>query len=241
MDVSAKITGIKYTPFLCSKLIVIKMDNFDNALFKKGSFILSIDEKRQVALSRWTSAKRSRTYPYGRVYDSLSFHGKRATVIPFYKDEGKKGDRDYLQWDTISLMSLLGIYVIISYYIDAELSPRDEKKIANQKFDIEHVKSEIENLLSYQSDALHWNLSQIDKIGEIGQRAIESYAKISKKLGIEMHSENFARKRIPILKLTTGSGFRMEQLKKHQRKKLEFLKIEAQVNNFKVIINQDFL
>jgi len=352
MDISAKITGIKYTPFLCSKLILFHVDHLDEALFKKGSFILSIDEKRQIALSRWTSAKRSRTYPYGRVYDCLNFQGKKATIIPFYKDEGKVGDRDYLQWDTISLMSLLGIYVIISYYIDAELSPRDEKKIANQKFNIEHVKSEIESLLWYQSDALHWNLSQIDKVGEIGQKAIEAYAKLSKKLGIEMHSENFAKKRIqkllegkeefmnlsrelaqkaqnresvtiqpkekltgkkatltiknylggyyyftcdeveieeqniyliegkntekdelpsfsdikdglakmilftnmedveidnkiynpvPILKFTTGSGFRIEQLKKRQRKRLELLKIEAQTNNFRVMINQDFL
>jgi hypothetical protein len=28
--------------------------------------------------------------------------------------KGKDGDRDFLQWDTISLMSLLGIYVIIA-------------------------------------------------------------------------------------------------------------------------------
>ncbi len=75
------------------------------------------------------------------------------------KDEGKEGDRDFLQWDTISLMSLLGVYTIISYYNCAEKSSRYRNKITNQRFDIEHLKKEISKLLSYQSDALHWNLS----------------------------------------------------------------------------------
>lgn len=199
MDVSAKITGIKYTPFLCRRLSTESIYNLEEALLKRGTFILNIDEKCQIALSRWTSAKRSRTYPHSRVYDSLQFPGKKVTVIPLYKDEGKKGDRDYLQWDTISLMSLLGIHTIISYYVDAVPSTRKVKKITKQTFDVEHVKSEMYALLSYQSDALHWNLSQINKVGALGQRALDSYQKISKKLGIEMHSKEAAQKRIDVL------------------------------------------
>jgi hypothetical protein len=64
------------------------------------------DGKYTFALSKWVSPKRTRTYPFGRVYNTLS-HSKKVTVIPVVKDEGKRGDRDYVQWDTVSLMALL--------------------------------------------------------------------------------------------------------------------------------------
>lgn len=196
MDVSAKITEIRYSPFLCRELDVFDISRLEEALSKCGSFILKIDEKKQIAISWWVSAKRTRSYPYARVYDSLSFHGKKVTIIPLVKDEGKEGDRDFLQWDTVSLMSLLGVYTVISYYNNAERSSRYEHKITNQRFDISHLKEEIYKLLSYQSDALHWNLAQIDKVGEIGQKALDSYAKISREIGIEMHSKQSAEKRV---------------------------------------------
>lgn len=196
MDISAKISGIKYTPFLCRKLHTFNFRNIEEALSKDATFILDVNEKDKIAVSWWVSAKRTRTYPYARVYDSLSFTGKKVTIIPILKDEGKEGDRDFLQWDTVSLMSLLGIYVIISYYNDATASSRYKRKITEQRFDIRHVKNEIDYLLSYQSDPLHWNISQIDKVGEIGQKALKAYNKISKKIGVEMHSKSSAEKRI---------------------------------------------
>ncbi len=199
MDLSAKITGIKYKPLLCRKLNIYSIEELDNTLSKDATFILNFDDKNLLAISWWVSAKRTRSYPYARVYDSLGFSGKKATIIPIMKDEGIDGDRDLLQWDTISLMSLLGIYVIIAYYVDAEPSLREKyktTKISEQKFDVQYIKQELKKLLSYQSDALHWNLSQIDRIGEIGQKALASYAKISKKLKIKMHSRNSAGKRI---------------------------------------------
>jgi len=118
------------------------------------------------------------------------------TIIPIIKDEGKDGDRDFLQWDTVSLMSLLGVYVIVSYYASASKSPNFKNKITNQRFDIVHVKGEINKLLYYQSDALHWNLSQLDNVGEIGRAALQNYRNISRELGVEMHSWESAEKRI---------------------------------------------
>lgn len=196
MDVLAKITGIKYTPFLCRMLKTYDISDLANALSKDGSFLLNIGQNQQIAFSWWVSAKRTRSYPYARVYDTLGFSGKKTTIIPIVKDEGKEGDRDFLQWDTISLMSLLGVYTIISYYSNAERSSRYKHKITNQIFDITHLKGEIDNLLAYQSDALHWNLSQIENVGYVGEKAINSYERISKVLGVEMHSQETARKRI---------------------------------------------
>jgi len=199
-NIMARIKGIKYTPLLCRELNTFNFIELDKALLTDATFILKIDDKNQIALSWWVSAKRTRSYPYARVYDSLSFAGRKVTIIPIVKDEGKDGDRDFLQWDTISLMSLLGVYVIIAYYNDATQSSRYDKKITEQRFNIDSIKSQIKKLLSYQSDALHWNLSQIDNIAEIGKKALDSYDKISQKVGVEMHSKKSAEKRIMELK-----------------------------------------
>lgn len=196
MDVLAEITGIKYSPFLCRELKTYDLDSFHYALSKDATFILRLDSSNSISVSWWVSPKRTRSYPYERVYNSLSFQGKKVTIIPVMKDEGKTGDRDFLQWDTISLMSLLGVYTIIAYYCIADKSQRFATKITNQIFDVEYVKGQIHNLLSYQSDALHWNLSQIDNIGKIGRKSLDCYSKISSEIGIEMHSEKAAEKRI---------------------------------------------
>lgn len=194
MNIFAKIIGIKYAPFLCKKLNNFIFNDLNIALSKESTFSLDIDNSK-FAVSQWVSPKRTRTYPYARVYDSLN-SAKKITIIPIIKDEGRDGDRGFLQWDTISLMSLLGVYVVISYYSNAIKSPKYENKITNQEFQIEYIKEEIKKLLFYQSDALHWNLSQIDKVGEIGKKAIECYEKISNKLNVEMHSKVSAEKRI---------------------------------------------
>jgi hypothetical protein len=195
MNILAEIKGLKYTPLMCRKLDIFRIEAIEEALSKEATFLLNVGEN-QLGVSWWVSPKRTRSYPYSRVYDSLSFSGKKVTVIPIIKDEGNQGDRDFLQWDTISLMSLLGVYVIITYYSDASTSPRYRHKIAHQRFALTHIRSEIKKLLSYQSDALHWNLSQLDNVGNIGRKALRAYESISKKLDVEMHSWESAEKRI---------------------------------------------
>jgi hypothetical protein len=194
VDVFAEVKGIKYKPILCRKLDVFSFNDLNIALQKKASFKLKVNGS-EIAVSWWVSPKRTRSYPYARVYDTLGFAGKKVTIIPIMKDEGKKGDRDFLEWDTVSLMSLLGVYVIISYYADASRSPKNNK-ITNQRFDVVHVKNEINKLIYYQSDALHWNLSQLDNAGEIGRLALQHYMDISRRLGVEMHSWESAEERI---------------------------------------------
>jgi len=196
INISANINGIRYAPFLCRKLHTFDISELSEALSKEATFILRVDDKNQIAMSWWVSAKRTRSYPYTRIYDSLSFSGRKITVIPIVKDEGKEGDRDFLQWDTVSLMSLLSVYVIISYYKYAEKSSRYKHKITNQRFDVKQIKFEMNKLLSYQSDALHWNIEQINKVAEMGKNALASYDNISNSLAIEMHSKDSAEKRI---------------------------------------------
>jgi len=156
----------------------------------------------------------------------LGFSGKKITIIPVVKDEGKEGDRDFLQWDTVSLMSLLGIYVIIAYYSEAERSKRYRNKITNQRFDIDYIKEQIKKILSYQSDALHWNLEHIDKVGQIGQKALEFYAKISKRLKVEMHSRQSAEKRIAELLKGKNEFMKLSRMLAEKAQKRERLTIQ---------------
>ena len=160
----------------------------------------------------------------------MGFSGKKITIIPVFKDEGKEGDRDFLQWDTISLMSLLGIYVIVAYYSDAERSQRYRHKITNQRFDIVYIREQIKNILSYQSDALHWNLAHIDRIGQIGKNALEAYAQISKKLKVEMHSWQTAEKRIAELLKGKDEFMKLSRMLAEKAQKRERLTIQPKEN-----------
>ncbi len=195
MEIQAQIVeGIRYEPILKCSLVETRFEKFDINYAKSSSMILS--GQNRLAISKWVSPKRTRSYPYERVYNT-SFVSKRITVIPVIKDEGAAGDRDFLQWDTISLMSLLDVYVILAFYETAEKHRLRAGKITNQKFDNEFVLRKISEIMNYHSSALHWNLKELKTISEILQRARDSYEKISEKTAVAFHGErgleNFAK------------------------------------------------
>lgn len=186
MGITAIIEGIKYKPILQKDLKTIALENF-NVNIAPATCIVKYEFK-EFALSRWVSPKRTRSYPYARVYDTIS-RSKRITVIPVIKDEGINGDRDFIQWDTISLMSLLEVCVIFSYYNQAEKNANYSNKITNQKFDNDFVVSKIRELSTYQSSALHWNLKELrETLPIIVQKQLEAYSKIAIKTGVAFRS-----------------------------------------------------
>ncbi|WP_461246196.1 hypothetical protein [Treponema sp. R6D11] len=198
MVINAKITGIKYTPSLCDHLITYQAAEFESVLNKNTVFLLDING-HSIAISKWVSPKRTRSYPGARVYNTLGYFGKKVTIIPFVKDEGADGDRDFIQWDTISLMSLLGVYVIVAFYSKAGKNDNYKNKITNQIFDSEFIIAELDKLLSYQSDALHWNIEQINNITIPANMAKHSYCRIQNELNVKMHSITEMDNRIKII------------------------------------------
>jgi hypothetical protein len=177
-----------------------------------------------VAVSTWVSPKRTRSYPYARVYNTLIHSGKKITIIPFVKDEGAEGDRDFIQWDTISLMSLLDVNVIIAYYSQAIKSTRYANKITNQEFHADFVHNQISELLSYQSSALHWNIEQINNIEKVAQYSKSNYEKISKTTGVELHSLSGIDKRI---KTITESKDDFMQLSRNNARSAQIREIQT--------------
>ena len=72
IHITARTKGIEYTPLLCDPLPKFSFDNLCEVLNSKtSSFILEFNKDEKFAVSRWSSPKRARTYPYTRVYNTL--------------------------------------------------------------------------------------------------------------------------------------------------------------------------
>jgi len=113
------IKGVTYRTFLNDKLIETNFDDFD--INRVGGYGLIRTPKTEIAYSKWVSPKRTRSYPFARIYNTYN-SSKIITIIPVIKDEGKDGDRDAIQYSTVSWMNLLNIYIVLAYYKTAEKS-----------------------------------------------------------------------------------------------------------------------
>ena len=181
------ISQVDYKPFFYFSQLR-KFNSIKQGL-SKSSFLLEYSNTDQYSVSRWVSPKRTRSYPYARVYDTFSVGAgtKKVTIIPIIKDEGKSGDRDFLQFDTISMMSLLNVHVILTKYVSAEPASI-HNKITNQQFDFEQINREFVNLSQFHSSAVHWNQHQLSKYYDLAMEALNVYREISRATGVEMHS-----------------------------------------------------
>lgn len=184
MDINGNIKGIKYKILLSEKLPEINLTEFNINI--APSFCIILDGQNKYAISKWVSPKRTRSYPYERVYNTLN-SSKKITVIPIVKDEGANGDRDFIQWDTVSLMSLLDIFVIFAYYDKASINS-SHTKITKQQFDNQYIISKIKEIEKYHSSALHWNLNELNTNLHILIEQVKiSYSSIENATKIKLH------------------------------------------------------
>ncbi len=199
IELRAEIKNLKYKKIIETPLKEIECSLYDfdiNVL--SSTFILKAPfDGILFAISKWVSPKRTRSYPYARVYDTLFQPvSKVVTVIPIVKDEGKGSNTDYLQWDTVALLSLLNVYVVITYYSDACMKIRRKKNgeviktLTAQKFNNEIVVKKLKELSEYGASALHWNLKELEKenLESIINRAKKAYEHLSEKYDIELPS-----------------------------------------------------
>jgi len=185
MNIKGKITGIKYKVILSDDLKDVDIKKFD--INDAPSACLLKDNNHTFAISKWVSPKRTRSYPFERVFNTLHI-SKKITVIPIVKDEGEKGDRDFIQWDTVSLMSLLDVFVIFAFY---EKADKADQKITNQQLNNKYVISKIKEIEQYHSSALHWNLHELNtNLHSIIDKVKTSYSKIEKVTGVKLHNPN---------------------------------------------------
>lgn len=186
-EISGEVEKINYQQFAGDTLRESKFENF-NINQSAGAFIL-LKEREKIAVSRWISPKRTRSYPYERVYDTLAFPGKKATIIPVVKDEGLGGERDFLQWDTISLLSLLDVHLILAYYDSAEKNPKRADQITAQKFDNLYVSTRLNEIYNFKGTPREWNERETKQLKTIFEKAKLAYRKISKETKTYLHDE----------------------------------------------------
>ncbi|MFH7025446.1 MAG: hypothetical protein ACHBN1_08575 [Heteroscytonema crispum UTEX LB 1556] len=184
------IKGVTYKTYLAENLKEINLDYFDvNQVNPYGLIKTPITE---IAYSQWVSPKRTRSYPFARIYNTYNL-SKVLTIIPVIKDEGKDGDRDRIQYSTISWMNLLNIYIVLAYYETADKSKKKgqdiKEKIAKQRLNNKFVKAQVDEILAYRQSALHWNKNLFEeRFTQIFEQALDCYDSISKQTGVKIHS-----------------------------------------------------
>lgn len=183
------IRDVRYNAFLGTVLPTYAWDHFDiNAAKSFGQIDFP---SGQIAYSKWISPKRTRSYPFERLYNTYN-SPMRLTVIPILKDEGRDGDLDRIQYSTVSWMNLLNVYIVLGYYADARKNTSQAQghrhKLTGQKLDAELVQSQIQEISRYKQSALHWNRSLLeDRFVSLYQKALDSYDRISKRTGVQVH------------------------------------------------------
>jgi len=186
-------------------------------------------QNKTFALSKWVSPKRTRSYPYARVYDTFdNSTSKTITIIPIIKDEGINGDMDYLQWDTISLMSLLNVYVILGFYDKAEIHPKKANKITNQQFNNHYISQQLFKLTNYHQSALHWNLNQLssENLATLLELTKTAYKDLANYLQVKLHNiENIDKFAQRILQ-SKESFMQFSRLKAQNAQNREFVTIQ---------------
>lgn len=185
-EISGDVEKIKYKQLVNDNLRTSKLDEKFDINTTQGAFLLE-NGTEKIAVSRWISPKRTRSYPYERVYDTLAFSGKKIAIVPVVKDEGLGGDRDFLQWDTISLLSLLNVQVILAYYNSAEKNTKRNDQITSQKLDNTYIASRLKEVFEFKGTPREWNEREAKQLKVVFEKAKSAYAEISKQTKTYLH------------------------------------------------------
>lgn len=184
------IRDIKYLPVLTPKIQTYDFVNFDINLANSYGVINLGSIANNLAFSKWVSPKRTRSYPFARIYNTYHLNSKRITVIPIIKDEGLAGDNDRINFITFSWMNLLNVYIVLAWYEEATPVPGVLNKITKQRFNSDYVKNKISEIASYQLTALHWNTTHFQKdFTEVYMKAVNSYEMIAQEKCVNVHSK----------------------------------------------------
>jgi len=177
----------------------------------KPYFIVK-DGDNQAAVSFWVSAKRTRSYPYTRIYETLDKENyKKITIFPVVKDEGYDGDRDYLQWDTFSICSYLNVYTIPAYYVKAVKNTNYKNKVTSLRFDPKFIVDKIKLILETKISASEWNNRERNAIGELITPIINGYEKIHKETGVKFHNYEELKSNLELMRNVESFKFNSQE------------------------------
>jgi len=178
---------------------------------RKRSFLSKFPNGEEIAISVWTTPKRTKTPPWPRIYYTLPHDGKKFTIIPVQASYGRYGDQNIIQPNTISwITAIADIYVIIGIYAHAERrakgAPSANTKSSKQstqgnmvftkfQYQLDEIVNQITEIVKTNPDVNLWNQAQIHKIPMLLKRSTDYNKKLGKKLGVEVQNfSNLERK-----------------------------------------------
>ena len=191
----------------------LKELKFNNAMTENSTSFKSKIESEVVAISVWTTPKRTKTYPFPRVYSTLGHDGKKITIIPVQASYGKHGDDNKLQPSTISWMSGLGVYVIVGVFTKAKMRPKGkaaanakEGKVSTQgepvftsfEFENDELLEQVKEIVSKCPKVEDWNQKQLVRIPSLLKIAIENNRRLGKELGVFVRSFKSLEKKLGV-------------------------------------------
>jgi len=175
-------------------------------------FLSKFPNGENIAISVWTTPKRTKTPPWPRVYETLSYSGKKITIIPVQASYGLYGDHNIIQPSTISwITAMADIYVIIGVYTNAskkakgapsantnphKQSTQGKAVFTNFKFDLDDIENQITEIIEKNPKVNDWNLLQIRKIPKLLSESIEHNKRFGIKLGVKVQNFSRAEKRL---------------------------------------------
>ena len=166
------------------------LDNFDINIANTSGLIKN-KQNLNAAYSKWVTPKRTRSYPFSRIFKTMYFNDKKITVIPIIKDEGlgeRKNDsnNDRINHMTFSMMSLANIYVILGWYDNFD--KKTDFRITNQIMETNYINKKIYEIFNFKGDALEWNNNHFqDEFVMVLEKAASRYEELSISKKVNMH------------------------------------------------------
>ncbi len=185
------IRDVRYIPcFSRDTLSLYNIEQFDVNQAQSYGLIDLGTSGNNLAFSKWVSPKRTRSYPFARIYNTYHLNTKKVTIIPIIKDEGAgTQNNDRINFITFSWMNLLNIYIVLAWYEGAERKAGTTDRITNQVLNVKGVREKLFEISRYQMSALHWNTTHFEREFEsIYLNAVDGYKKISQVEKVGIHS-----------------------------------------------------
>jgi hypothetical protein len=97
------IRDINYIPYLNRQMPIYSINEFDINSSGSCGIITLNNLQNNIAFSKWVSPKRTRSYPFARIYNTYHLNTKKITIIPIIKDESNgTGNNDRINSITFS-------------------------------------------------------------------------------------------------------------------------------------------
>jgi len=179
-------------PIDAKNLKVTDIEDLDKSAYDQAFWRITIRNKL-LNMVKWTTPKRTRSYPLSRTYSLLSSKVSKAALIPIIKDEGEASrNPDVLGIDTIFLLTLFNVYCVLSYYDQAKKKTRVSSKgcsvdaITNQRMNFHLAQEKINHICANNMPVNTWNAIEVGNYSSTLKAAGEAYERIQYQTGVRL-------------------------------------------------------